>query len=306
MVIRIVWCSFALSGLLLADTVVLRSGRSVEGQYLGGNSRQVRVEVGERIETFNIDDVSQIRFGSDTASPTSSSSTTSASGSSRTGTGTGTRTATANSPATPPRDRTGVMRPEPSAGSASSTTARSASSGTSTSSRTATSTAQVPEGTVIVIRMIDDVDSERDTVGQEFRASVDEAVLVGNRTVVPRGADVTVKLVADRKAGELSGRTELTLDLVAVQLNGRMVEVLSQEVTTQSESQTNRTAKVVGGTAALGAIIGAIAGGGKGAAIGAVTGAAAGGAVQVLTKGPTVKIPSETRLSFTLQQPLRQ
>ena len=62
---------------------------------------------------------------------------------------------------------------------------------------------------------------------------------------------------------------------------------------------------MIGGAAALGAIIGALAGGGKGAAIGAVSGGAAGTAVQLVTKGQHVKVPSETRLTFTLQHPLR-
>jgi hypothetical protein len=61
---------------------------------------------------------------------------------------------------------------------------------------------------------------------------------------------------------------------------------------------------VIGGTAALGAIIGAIAGGGKGAAIGAGAGAGVGTAAQVMTKGQRVRIPSETRLTFTLQRPV--
>ena len=56
---------------------------------------------------------------------------------------------------------------------------------------------------------------------------------------------------------------------------------------------------------ALGAIVGAIAGGGTGAAIGAASGAAVGGAATVLTNGPQVKIPSETRLSFRLQAPVQ-
>ena len=59
----------------------------------------------------------------------------------------------------------------------------------------------------------------------------------------------------------------------------------------------------IGGGAALGALIGGIAGGGKGAAIGAAVGGGAGTGVQVFTKGKQVKIPSETRLDFTLQQP---
>jgi uncharacterized protein YcfJ len=88
-------------------------------------------------------------------------------------------------------------------------------------------------------------------------------------------------------------------------VNGRMVDVRTEEVSRASASRTGKTGQVVGGTAALGAIIGAIAGGGKGAAIGAVSGAAAGGAVQVLTRGERVRIPSETRLTFVLQQSLR-
>ncbi len=88
-------------------------------------------------------------------------------------------------------------------------------------------------------------------------------------------------------------------------VNGRLVDVHTEEVNRSSASRTGKTGQVVGGTAALGAIIGAIAGGGKGAAIGAVSGAAAGGAVQVMTRGEKVKIPSETRLTFTLDQPLR-
>jgi hypothetical protein len=87
-----------------------------------------------------------------------------------------------------------------------------------------------------------------------------------------------------------------------VEVDGKPVSVITQGVTTAGQSRTGQTAKVVGGTAALGAIIGAIAGGGRGAAIGAGAGAGAGTAIQVLTKGTRVRVPSETRLTFTLQQ----
>jgi hypothetical protein len=152
-----------------------------------------------------------------------------------------------------------------------------------------------------VVRLIDAVDSEVARVGQKFRASLDEPVLVDGAVAVPRNADVTLQLVDDKEAGRLTGRTELTLDVVSLLVNGREVPVTTQSVTQASESRTKDTAVKSGGGAALGAIIGAIAGGGRGAAIGAATGAAAGGAVQVFTKGPKVKIPSETRLTFTLQ-----
>jgi outer membrane lipoprotein SlyB len=61
---------------------------------------------------------------------------------------------------------------------------------------------------------------------------------------------------------------------------------------------------MVGGGAVLGTLIGAVAGGGKGAAIGAVTGSAAGAGAQVLTRGKSVKVPAESKLSFKLDQPL--
>jgi hypothetical protein len=54
----------------------------------------------------------------------------------------------------------------------------------------------------------------------------------------------------------------------------------------------------------VGAIIGAVAGGGKGAAIGAGAGAGAGTVAQVATSGQKVKVPAETRLTFTLQNPI--
>ena len=163
----------------------------------------------------------------------------------------------------------------------------------------------LPAGTKLVIRMIDAVDSERNSVGQTFAASLDEPVMSDGQTIIPRGADAVVKLVDDKESGKLTGRTTLTLDLMRLKVNGRMVDVNTETVTEESSSRGARTAKVVGGTAALGTIIGAIAGGGKGAAIGLGSGAAVGAGAEVLTKGQRVRIPSETRLTFVLENAVR-
>ncbi len=66
-----------------------------------------------------------------------------------------------------------------------------------------------------------------------------------------------------------------------------------------------RTAEMTGGGAALGTLIGAVAGGGKGAILGAIFGAAAGGTAQVLTKDKETRIPAESVLTFRLSQPLQ-
>jgi hypothetical protein len=282
---RALFLTLALTAVAAADTLTLKTGRTVQGTYLGGDARQVRITVGDRVESFSIQDIEQIRFGEQTTAAAAPA-----------------QLPAAQTPApglrqreTAARPSVELTRPERPLATPAPAPARSGSS----------ASAEVPSGSSLVVRLIDDVDSERDTVGQTFRASIDEPVIIDGREVIPRGVDATVKLVEDKQSGKLTGRTELTLDLQSVSVNGRSIDILTSEVTQASESRTGQTAKVAGGTAALGAIIGAIAGGGKGAAIGAVTGAAAGGAVQVLTKGQRVRIPSETRLSFVLQQPLR-
>lgn len=163
----------------------------------------------------------------------------------------------------------------------------------------------LPAGTRFAIRMIDAVDSERNAVGQTFAASLDEPVLVDGYTVIPRGADVVAKLVDDKQSGKLAGRTSLTLDLMSVKVMGQMPDVNTQTITQESSSRGARTAKMAGGGAVLGGIIGAAAGGGKGAAVGMGAGAAAGAGVEVLTKGQRVRIPSETRLTFVLENTVR-
>jgi len=233
-----------------ADTLTLRDGKTVQGTYMGGTSRQVRMAVGDRIESYDVREISSLQF----------------------------ETAQATQPV--------AAQPAPAP-------AATASAG------------EIPAGTQVTIRMIDSVDSEVNKIGQTFRASVEEPVVIDGKTVIPAGADVVTKLVELKETGRLSGGGQLTLDLDSITVNGKKVEVSSQSVTTAGRSRTGESAKVIGGTAALGAIIGAIAGGGKGAAIGAASGAGAGTAIQVLTAGKKVRIPSETRLTFTLQQPIR-
>ncbi|MDA0204159.1 MAG: hypothetical protein O3A53_18340 [Acidobacteria bacterium] len=80
-------------------------------------------------------------------------------------------------------------------------------------------------------------------------------------------------------------------------IDGRETAVTSNFAELSSKSKTTQTAKTAGGGAAIGALIGAIAGGGKGAAIGAGVGAGAG-TVYSGTRGTSVKVPSETLLTF--------
>ena len=46
---RVLICSALLASTLLPDTVILHSGRTVQGEYLGGDSRRVRIAVRDRV-----------------------------------------------------------------------------------------------------------------------------------------------------------------------------------------------------------------------------------------------------------------
>ncbi len=163
---------------------------------------------------------------------------------------------------------------------------------------------EVPASSTLTMRMIDGVDASVNSAGEIFHASLESPLVVDNDVVVPRGADIYVRLVSASSAGRIKGKSELHLELVKMEFQGRSYPLVSSTYSVTGSSRGKNTAAKVGGGAALGAIIGAIAGGGKGAGIGAGVGAAGGAIYQGATKGKQAKIPAETRLDFQLEQPV--
>ena len=162
----------------------------------------------------------------------------------------------------------------------------------------------IPAGTPLAIRMIDSVESDKNQPGDRFRATLDAPVLVDDKVVIPRGADIEGRVVELATAGRFKGRSELALELSRLMLNGKTYQLQTSQWSKQGGSRGKRTAATVGGGAAVGALIGGLAGGGKGAAIGAAVGAGAGTGVQAATKGEQVRVPSETVLDFSLEAPV--
>ena len=163
----------------------------------------------------------------------------------------------------------------------------------------------IPSGTAVSIRLVDKIDSSRSQAGQTFRATLDSPIAdESGAVVIPAGQDVTGRIVEAKDAGRLAGKSALALELTQLTVNGRYYTLHTSQFERQGRSEGVSTAKKAGGGAALGALIGAIAGGGKGAAIGAVIGAGAGTGMSGMKKGKPVVLPSETLLSFNLQEPL--
>jgi hypothetical protein len=122
----------------------------------------------------------------------------------------------------------------------------------------------IPSGTVLNVLLIDGLGTDTNSAGDRFMASLAEPIVVD------------------------------------IMQGNRIVAITTDTFTATAESSTTRDAEIIAGSAGVGAVIGAIAGGGKGAGIGAVTGGGAGTGVVLLTKGKEIRYAPETRLSFTL------
>ena len=245
-----------------ADTLQLRDGRVVQGRFLGGTQASVQFESNGKIDLYDVDQVISITF---TGGPPASSE---------------------NRTAPPPRDRDR----DRGAGAPMANMQRNDSGVT------------VPAGTSLLVRMIDSVDSDKNHVGDRFRASLAQDLAVDGVIVARRGADVYGRLAEAKESGHFEGKSQLKLELTDILINTKLQPIMTGDYEVSGSSRGANTAKKVGVGALAGTVIGAIAGG-KGAAIGAGVGAGAGAAVQVMTKGEQVHVPSETLLDFRIAQP---
>ncbi len=162
----------------------------------------------------------------------------------------------------------------------------------------------IPSGTALSIRLVDNLDSEKNQVGDQFRATLNTPIVVDDEVVVPQDADIQGRVVDVKAAGRYAGASNLTLELTSLSFNGKTYNLSTNQWTRSHQGRGKATAGKIGGGAALGAIIGGLAGGGKGAAIGATVGAGAGTGVATVGKGEQITLGSEALLSFNLQAPL--
>jgi hypothetical protein len=159
-------------------------------------------------------------------------------------------------------------------------------------------TGTLPAGTEIRVRADQQITADAKNVGHTYPGTVSQAVTdsAGN-TLIPKGAAAELKTVANG--------SKVAVDLASVTVNGRKHVIEAGGYQPGKVGANKTTAKYAGGGAVAGALIGALAGGGKGAAIGTLAGGAAGAGAQVLTTGKTINIPAETALTFKTAQSLQ-
>ena len=155
--------------------------------------------------------------------------------------------------------------------------------------------ATIPAGTPITVRLNSEISSGSAQTGQTFEGTLAKSIVTRGQTIAKAGTAVRGKVTYVKPSGRLHAPGQLTLRLTSV--GGQSVH--SSAVHIQGKSHTKSNVTKIGGGAAAGAVIGALAGGGKGAAIGSAVGAGAGTGVAAATGKEEAVFPAESTVTFT-------
>jgi hypothetical protein len=144
-------------------------------------------------------------------------------------------------------------------------------------------------------------------------------MVVDDILVIPCGATVVGTVVAAKQAGRLTGASNLTLELTALNLGGRSYPLFTPPFKVVGQSKTpptmkKMTAGAAVGTAAMDARVASlnprltepVTGGGRAFAdsVGAGLGAGVGTAIAASSPPSIALIPAESEMEFTLTSPI--
>ncbi len=176
----------------------------------------------------------------------------------------------------------------------------------------------ISKDSTIDVRLQQTLATQRNEVGDDFRAEVIEDVVIDNLTVVPAGSRVYGEITHLKRAGRVRGRAEMTLHFQEIELadgsripiDGSVIsieprrkeEVADDSGKLEAPGQKGEDAKKVGVSTGIGALIGVLTGGGGGAKVGGAIGALAGVAGVLTSRGNDLTLPTETELTIRLNR----
>lgn len=160
---------------------------------------------------------------------------------------------------------------------------------------------EVPAGTPVAVTLETAVSTETAKAGDLWRGTLAESVAVGGQVVWAAGVPVSGVVSQSVPAGRLaSGKGVLGLKLTEIGTS----DVEGGTYVVSGDARGERNAKIIGGGAALGALVGLLSDSKNKqdhALGGAVIGAAAGTAAAAATAKTAIVIPAGKPVSFSLQ-----
>jgi hypothetical protein len=163
----------------------------------------------------------------------------------------------------------------------------------------------LPAGTLIRVQINNTLSSEQNQQGDRFTATLIQPLISNGWVVARPGQLLTGRVTAAKKAGHVSGSSQLAVQIAEVTLvDGQILPVSTSLVQYSGGNSYGRDAATLIVPTGLGALIGGAAEGGGGAAVGAGIGAAAGIIGVLVTRGRPTILPAEATLTFRLEAPL--
>ena len=181
-------------------------------------------------------------------------------------------------------------------------------------------TITVPAGTKLLMKLKSGVNTKTAKAGDGVYLATDFPISIDNTMAIPPGTYVQGVIDSVKRSGRVKGRAEVLFHFTTLIFpNGYTVSVpgavndvpgadvgrvVNKEGTVRADGTKGKDAGTIAGPAAEGAIIGALARGGKGALIGSGIGGAAGLAEVLFTRGNEISYPAGTPVEMVLQRSL--
>ncbi len=160
-------------------------------------------------------------------------------------------------------------------------------------------------GTFVVVRVNEELSSDYSHPGDGFSATLVQPLIADGFVVAQRGQTIGGRVMEAFRGGHGKGLSRLGIRITDLTLvDGAQARIQTQLAGVTGPSSTGRDVATVGGTTALGAIIGSAADWGRGAAIGAGAGAAAGIVGVLLMRGHPAVVGPESVVTFRLETPV--
>jgi len=260
---RMVLIGLLVSILAAADTLTLRDGTVLEGKFFGGSSQEVRFVVDEELQFFSLNEVARIAVGPPLPIPD---------------------TPQPECPETP------VLECPPSTEQATEPAPVPARAG-----QLEAASGEIPAGTSLVVRVLEEVDSSRHAAGQSYRALLDEPVVVGGRTILAKGTGALAQLTVSGQAG---GPSVHGLELVSITINDQQVAIQTSQAGLPDSG--NRKRAKLGGLTRAAARLGRVFGGASGGQAGGTAEEVGDTIGDVALGGSKVHVAANTVLRFSL------
>src|SRR3954468_3267628 len=178
----------------------------------------------------------------------------------------------------------------------------------------------VPAGTKLLMQLKSGVNTKTAKAGDGVYMETSFPVSIENVMAIPPGTYVQGVIDNVKRSGRVKGRAEVLFHFTTlifpsgytVSVPGAVNEVpgsdtgrvVNKEGTVTADGTKGKDAGTIAGPTAQGALIGALAHGGKGALIGSGIGGVAGVAEVLFTRGNEINYPAGTPVEMVLQRPL--